>query len=651
MASSSRSFSSLYARVKSGESKLPPPYVPSHVCRKCGQKMEEGHVCVRAKVEDEFTTRVTCALPLVSLTMPQENEVSLQQEAVPSEENYFPPPPPPPHKKHDDDDKDETPRKEKKGGSRRGEEGEEEGKEDRQQEATPAATPAPEAQAPSKSFSLTTMELAEQELCLRLSNESRDIFEDDVGRTSKATTSIAGWQRYSASFGPGRMGIEFEWDGKATRRLVVTRVGQEAAALGVRSRDVLIGVGNRPIPRATDPIAVHKHLISCARPVTLHFYRLHVRRVEKPPPPPKEAKDDEKSGRTLEEEDHPEDAASSASTTARTKEPSSQEEDIPRRDVDVDENGVDENGETPRSRIAAIASAVWDRLPALSASQDDLEKANEATPALERAKAESWPPPSIIVDVERYRAEDDDDDDYAENKDEKDDDDDDDEESPPQQGGEERRDDHRWTCLLDAAARKSLANALKPVLRPKPWVLAYDSICDGMCLEALYNGANLAPKGPQILLVRDDKRNVAGAFVDEKIRNVGDYYGTGECFVFELRRRSRSKHHTPPPTLEEDDVRVHRWVGPGLHDVDESDDRDDFVPALPSIDNDMFVYASAEILGFGSGGGGFAIRIDEALEFGASRPCATYGNDASLFDGRDTFPVQRVQLWAFGAFY
>ena len=47
----------------------------------------------------------------------------------------------------------------------------------------------------------------------------------------------------------------------------------------MRARDVLIGIGNRAVPRATDPLAVHDHLVGCARPVALHFYRLHVRRT------------------------------------------------------------------------------------------------------------------------------------------------------------------------------------------------------------------------------------------------------------------------------------------------------------------------------------------------------------------------------------
>ena len=35
---------------------------------------------------------------------------------------------------------------------------------------------------------------------------------------------------------------------------------------------------------------------------------------------------------------------------------------------------------------------------------------------------------------------------------------------------------------------------------------------------------------------------------------------------------------------------------------------------IPHVVNDMFVYATHDVLGFGSGGGGFALRLDETLE-------------------------------------
>ena len=62
----------------------------------------------------------------------------------------------------------------------------------------------------------------------------------------------------------------------------------------------------------------------------------------------------------------------------------------------------------------------------------------------------------------------------------------------------------------------------------------------------------------------------------------------------------------------------------------------------------MWCFASHATLGFGGGGGGFAIGMDETLEVGVSRPCATYGTTASLLgDGREDFPIEVVQVWGF----
>lgn len=449
-----------------------------------------------------------------------------------------------------------------------------------------------------KSFSATSLELAETELKERLSSESRHLFRETQG---------ASWQRYSVSFGPGRMGLEFEYDGRGTRRLMVTRASREAAQLGVRERDVLIGVGNRTVPRAIDPMAVHRHLLTCERPVTLHFYRLHVRRKEN---------------------------ASQQQQQAPPQREAEQEQQQPRL-------------------VSTVAHAVWDRLPAVFSSvstssqvEEEGEKEEEKAAVVEEEEAYVLPPPNVIADPKWYR-------------------DDDDEEEEPFEA-----------CVASPPERAALAAELKPMLRMRSWKLLYDSSVDGMLLERLYAFAHArstqSKDAPQLLLVRDNKKNVAGAFVDERIRNAGDYFGTGECFVFAFPERALGQAkkidgQDIQAGAENDEgtskVDVYRWVGPGAtnHDEHHQDDShppldhphipQEFEPPepppLPSIENDMFIYAKDEVLGFGSGGGGFAIRLDGALEHGASRPCATYGTPHSLFDGQDTFRIDRVQLFEF----
>ena len=68
----------------------------------------------------------------------------------------------------------------------------------------------------------------------------------------------------------------------------------------------------------------------------------------------------------------------------------------------------------------------------------------------------------------------------------------------------------------------------------KPWELVYDSACDGMCLEALY--ARAGQTGPrskraQIIICRDDVGHVAGAFLDEPVRNVINLCPKERCAI------------------------------------------------------------------------------------------------------------------------
>lgn len=532
------SFSSVYARVKAGENARPPyvaPTIEYAVCKRCGAKVSRQMEAIEAHESK-------CGVRSAQI------EDQGGGDALSSTEQDI-----------------ETSKEDVESAT--------------EQQAQDGDTPLP------KTFSATSMELAATELCRRLSSESRHLFEE------AKETSLAGWQRYSVSFGAGRMGLEFEYDGRGTRRLVVTRASREAARLGVRARDVLIGIGNRTVPRATDPMAVHHHLLTCSRPVEMHFYRLHVRRKEK--------------GRA----DGGDDKQDHLREGGELVPPISPSQD-----------------EVPNRLVSRVATAVWDRLPAVfsrrtpgidepsAADQESHEVLPEPAPL---------PPPEVLADPKRYY----------------------DEDEPFE------------TSIASARARGELAAELKPMLRMRPWRLLYDSSVDGMCLEALYAHAKHTKdaRAPQLLLVRDDRRNVAGAFVDERIRNAGDYFGTGECFVFNFDK--------------DDSVHVYRWVGPyadagaeagdrieahyAAHQpsLDSAPDGRDFQPPepppLPSIENDMFIYAREDVLGFGSGGGGFAIRLDEALEVGASRPCATYGTPASLFDRRDTFPINRVQLFEF----
>lgn len=438
------------------------------------------------------------------------------------------------------------------------------------------------------SLFLFTAEVPCSELGNHLSREGRALFAHGVVTTNgrheqprfisvRRNRRILGWQRYSVAFGTGRMGLEFEYNAREIQRLVITNASKHPLALGIRPRDILIGIGDQTVPRATNPLAVHQHLVACVRPVILHFYRPHERQKE---------------------------------VNARS----------------VESLRCDSLVRGQKNVLTVGASALWGRFLAPTqtnkSSFASVPRALLSTTKLvsgfvQRRLPSEFAIPAVRMNSVRYGTDDD---------------------GTPINA--EKR------CILNEGTRLALIRALKPLLRPKPWELVYDSACDGMCLGALYAHAGAAKSSQaQLILCRDNLGHIGGAFLDEPIRNAGDYFGTGECFVFAVA--GRSGPGVPEAGISCDpDISIYRWVGlassvpsalaisPGL-------------PPIPHVVNDMFVYATHEVLGFGSGGGGFALRLDEALEFGASRPCATYNNPVSLFGGRENFPVERIQIWTF----
>jgi hypothetical protein len=68
--------------------------------------------------------------------------------------------------------------------------------------------------------------------------------------------------------------------------------------------------------------------------------------------------------------------------------------------------------------------------------------------------------------------------------------------------------------------------------------------------------------------------------------------------------------------LPDPDMAIYRWVGPteSIPASALASTRGDLISEPRPFVNDMFVYTTHEVLGFGSGGGGFALRLDEAIE-------------------------------------
>lgn len=250
------------------------------------------------------------------------------------------------------------------------------------------------------------------------------------------------------------MGLEFEYNAREIQRLVITNASKHPLALGIRPRDILIGIGDQIVPRATNPLAVHQHLVACVRPVILHFYRPHERQKE---------------------------------VNARS----------------VESLRCDSLVRGQKNVLTVGASALWGRFLAPTqtnkSSFASVPRALLSTTKLvsgfvQRRLPSEFAIPAVRMNSVRYGTDDD---------------------GTPINA--EKR------CILNEGTRLALIRALKPLLRPKPWELVYDSACDGMCLGALYAHAGAAKSSQaQLILCRDNLGHIGGAFLDEPIRNVLD---------------------------------------------------------------------------------------------------------------------------------
>lgn len=144
--------------------------------------------------------------------------------------------------------------------------------------------------------------------------------------------------------------------------------------------------------------------------------------------------------------------------------------------------------------------------------------------------------------------------------------------------------------------------------RQKKWVLLYSTLRDGISMQTLLRKSK--GKAPTVLLVRDMKKHVFGAFCSEPWRISSRYYGTGETFVFRVE---------PNPAV------WHWWW-----------------KKSNEVQNDFFMWGSHDAIAVG-GAGGYAIWLDRELSQGISRSSITFGN--SSLSSTEEFNIGAVELW------
>lgn len=184
-------------------------------------------------------------------------------------------------------------------------------------------------------------------------------------------------------------------------------------------------------------------------------------------------------------------------------------------------------------------------------------------------------------------------------------------------------------CVLPYESRLELLPLLPPTLRHRKWTLLFSSAEHGVSIKTVLR--RCADRGPTLVLVRDKRRHVFGAFAAEAWRRDPEphFYGTGEAFLFSTWQPDGECGET---------FRSWAWTGA----------------------NRYCQLASIDFLAFGSGGadGHFGLWLGRSLGTGSTGRCATFENkpltEHSVEGGLDAphrgdsaFEVQELQVWGF----
>lgn len=159
------------------------------------------------------------------------------------------------------------------------------------------------------------------------------------------------------------------------------------------------------------------------------------------------------------------------------------------------------------------------------------------------------------------------------------------------------------STILQTLDFKEIAVHVPQRYRYSSWRLLYNLNTDGMSLSMLYK--NVASASCLITILQDGHRRIFGSYTSETWKPRHGFYGSGECFVWEIH-----------PFL-----RVYPWAEK----------------------NSLFQYSRENVIAIG-GGNASAFRIDHNLEFGSSNPCETFDNPT--LSSSSEFKIISMEVWA-----
>jgi hypothetical protein len=234
------------------------------------------------------------------------------------------------------------------------------------------------------------------------------------------------------------------------------------------------------------------------------------------------------------------------------------------------------------------------------------------------------------------------------------------------------------------------------------WTLIYSLEQHGSTLSTLYSlcDAHRGKRGGFVLVVRDGRDGIFGAYLSEAPRPQPSYFGSGECFLWKASVLKAPKRPAvmpstpstdllgldlsslpPPPSADTTHLdarmttiamsRNASFVGsppvaaaaasssssqasppPSANVGSAEPDRIRFKAFPYSGENDFTIFCQAEYLSVGGGDGHYGLWLAQNLGEGVSATCPTFGNEPLCEEGgsqgKGRFEVLGVEIWGIG---
>lgn len=112
-----------------------------------------------------------------------------------------------------------------------------------------------------------------------------------------------------------------------------------------------------------------------------------------------------------------------------------------------------------------------------------------------------------------------------------------------------------------------------------------------------------------LLLIRDENKNIFGAYITDEIRNSQVFYESGETFIFTFYKSER----------------IHYFNATGV--------------------NDLYIRTDEDSLSFGASNNKYSIFINGYFNSGYTDTTTTFKNP--ILTGCTQYKIMRMEMWAF----